>query len=105
MCHFLSLHHFGMAYLAGSKVNIQHKVIHRELCKKLKFVHTNKWYMNNPESVQENEVPKLLWDFNIRTDYRTSARRPDLVIAHKIKNLSNSGRCCPGRLQSKIEQT
>ena len=24
MCHFLPLHHFGMACLAGSKVNIQH---------------------------------------------------------------------------------
>ena len=24
MCHFLPLHHFEMAYLAGSKVNIQH---------------------------------------------------------------------------------
>ena len=27
------------------------KVIHKELCKKLKFVHTNKWYMHNPESI------------------------------------------------------
>ena len=25
MCHFLPVHHFGMACLAGSKVNIQHK--------------------------------------------------------------------------------
>ena len=24
MCHFLPVHHFGMAWLAGSKVNIQH---------------------------------------------------------------------------------
>ena len=24
MCHFLPVHHFGMACLAGSKVNIQH---------------------------------------------------------------------------------
>ena len=30
------------------------KVIHRELCKKLKFDHTNKWYMNNLESVLKN---------------------------------------------------
>ena len=27
------------------------KVIYRELCKKLKFDHTSKWYMHNPESV------------------------------------------------------
>ena len=32
------------------------KVIHWELCKKLKFHHTNKWYMNKPESVLENET-------------------------------------------------
>ena len=42
------------------------KVIHWELCKKLKFDHTNKWYMHNPESVLENEMDKFLcfWDTN-----------------------------------------
>ena len=30
------------------------KVIHWELCKKLKFDLTNNWYMHNPESVLEN---------------------------------------------------
>ena len=30
--------------------------------KKLKFDHTNKWYMHNPAPVLEN---KLLWNFNI----------------------------------------
>ena len=29
-----------------------------ELCKKLKFYHTNKWYMRNPESVSDNETYK-----------------------------------------------
>ena len=37
MCHFLPVHHFGMACLAGSKVNIQHnhginKVFRSEFC-------------------------------------------------------------------------
>ena len=32
------------------------KVIHWELCKKFQFGHTNKWYMYNPASVQENET-------------------------------------------------
>ena len=27
MCHFLLVHHFGMVCLAGSKVNIQHKIV------------------------------------------------------------------------------
>ena len=36
------------------------KVIHWELCKKLKFDHTNKWYMHYPVSVLENNTHKLL---------------------------------------------
>ena len=27
------------------------KGIHREMCKKFKFDHTNKWYMHNPAAV------------------------------------------------------
>ena len=36
------------------------KVIHREMCEKLKFYHTNKWYMHNPAPVLENDTHKLL---------------------------------------------
>ena len=32
------------------------KVNHREMCKKFKFDHTNKWYMHKPASVQENNT-------------------------------------------------
>ena len=39
--------------------------------------------MRNPESIQENETHKLLWDFDIQTDYLISSRRPDLVIINK----------------------
>ena len=56
------------------------KVIHWEMCKKFKFDDTNKWYMQNPASVLENETNKLLWDFGIQTDHLISARRPDLII-------------------------
>ena len=59
------------------------KVIHWELCKKLKFDHTNKWYMHNPESVLENETHKLIWDFEIQTDHQILSRRPDLIIIKK----------------------
>ena len=41
------------------------KVIFWELCKKLKFDHTNEWCMHNPESVLENEMPQRFWDFEI----------------------------------------
>ena len=40
------------------------KMIHWESCKKLKFVHTNKWYMHSPESVPEIETHKVLCDFD-----------------------------------------
>ena len=35
------------------------KVIYWEMCKKLKFDHTNKWYIHNPASVIENGTLKL----------------------------------------------
>ena len=64
------------------------KVIHWEMCKKLKFGPTNKWYMHNPTSVLENDTHKLLWDFDIQTDHLISARRLDLMIINKKKRTS-----------------
>ena len=61
------------------------KVIHREMCKKFKFDHANKWYMHNTAPVIENDTHKLLWDFDIQTDHLISARRPDLIIINKKK--------------------
>ena len=43
------------------------KVIHWELCKKLKFHHTNKWYMHKAESVLENGMYKIFRDFEIQS--------------------------------------
>ena len=61
------------------------KVIHWDMCKKFKFEHADKWYMNNPAPVLENDTHKLLWDFVIQTDHLISARRPDLIIINKKK--------------------
>ena len=81
------------------------KVIHRGMCKKFKFDHTNKWYMHNPAPVLENVKHKLLWDLNIQTDHLIPARRSDLIIIKKKKkNLKNSQLCCPGRQQDKTER-
>ena len=63
------------------------KVIHRELCQKLKFDHTNKWYIHNQESILENKTHKILWDFEIQTDHLISARQLDLVIINNNKKL------------------
>ena len=61
------------------------KVNHWELSKKFKFDHTNKWYMHNSESILENEMHKILWDFEIQTDHLILARRPDQEIVDKEK--------------------
>ena len=59
------------------------KVIQWGMCKTFQFDHTNKWHMHNPAPVLENDSHKLLWDFNIQTDYLILARRPDLIIINK----------------------
>ena len=41
--------------------------------------------MHNPEYVQENEMDKLLWDFEIQTDPLISARWLDLDIVNDNK--------------------
>ena len=41
------------------------KVIYKELCKRLKFDETTKWYMDKLESVLEMETCKILRDFEI----------------------------------------
>ena len=61
------------------------KVVHWEMCRKFQFDHTNKWYMHKPAPVLENDLHKLLWDFNIQTDHLIPARRPDLIIINKKK--------------------
>ena len=40
----------------------------------LQFDHPKKWYMYKPESVQENETHKILFDFEI-----TESRSEDLT--------------------------
>ena len=41
--------------------------------------------MHNPAPVLENDTHKLLRDFDIRTEYLISARRPDLMIINNNK--------------------
>ena len=41
--------------------------------------------MQKPESVVENEMHKVHWGLEIKTDHLISARRPDLVIVNEKK--------------------
>ena len=56
--------------LAQRKYKTRHnwvgKVIHWEVCKKLNFDHTPRWYMHKLESVLENETHELFWNFEIK---------------------------------------
>ena len=87
------------------------KVIHWELCKELKIDYTAKWY--KLESILENETHKILWDFEIQTDYLNLARRLDLLAIkkkhktkqNKTKNKPYNGLWHPsGRLLSENQR-
>ena len=49
--------------------------------------------MHTPAPVLENDTHKLPWDFDIQTDHRISARRPDLIIINKKKTKKKTRIC------------
>ena len=59
--------------------------------------------MHNPAPVLENDLHKLLWDFNIQTEHLITARGPDLIIINKKRESSKVLTLCPGGPQSKSE--
>ena len=60
-------------------------MIHWELCKKLKFEPTTKWYMYKLESARENKEHNILWGFEIHKDHQIPTRRQDPAIMKKKK--------------------
>ena len=40
-------------------------IVHRELCKRLKFDHAYISYLDKPDSELENDTHKILWVFEI----------------------------------------
>ena len=58
------------------------KVIHWELCKKLRFNRTTKCYIDKLESLLKNETHKNHWDFEIQTDHR-------IEVNHRVKIKEN----------------
>ena len=63
------------------------KVIQWELCKKLRFDHTTKWYVHKPESVLENATIKFFG--TLRYELITyPGRKPDLVLINKKRKLA-----------------
>ena len=54
-------------------------------CEKLGFNRARLWCEHEPESVVGNKNFIILWDFTIQCDHMIEARRPDIVVADKIK--------------------
>ena len=63
------------------------RVIHWEVCKRLKFDHTTKWYKYNPKSIIVNEMQKILWDFEIQTGHPVPGSKVDIVLNNKKKRI------------------
>ena len=59
------------------------KKVHRDLCKKKRLKHTEKWYEYVLEGAVENEEVKALWDIKVQRDNVIEARRPDIILIDK----------------------
>ena len=77
------------------------KVIYWQLCNRLNFDHTTKWYMHKPDSVLKNEMHRIFWGIKIQTNDLI----PDLEIRNKTKeNKLSSGFCRSRRPQSENQR-
>ena len=61
------------------------KVIHWELCKRFKFDKMGNGWIHKPESDQETETDKIIWDTEIQTDHPILGRRSDQELINKKK--------------------
>ena len=59
--------------------------LHWCLSRKYGFVVDSKRYHHKPDKVVENDVVKILWDYNIQTDRITEHRRPDITAVDKAR--------------------
>ena len=61
--------------------------------------------MHNQESILENEMHKILWDFEVKTNHPISARRPHLIIINKKDNLPSCGLYFPVDHRVKLKES
>ena len=71
----------------SSKRWMGRKLIKWELCKRLNFDHTIKWYMPYLESVLGNVMQEIFQDFEIQMDHLTLARRPDIELINQKREI------------------
>ena len=81
----------GCSQLAGQQYKSRHdpvaRYIHWLLCQKYNVECGTLWWQHTPMSVIENNLVKILWDFNIYCDRIINARRPDITIIDKTVKL------------------
>ena len=73
--------------------------LHWSLCKQMNFERADNWWEHQLEPGMENEDYKLLYDFNIRTNKKISARRPDIVVVDKNERRATSVTVVPVALR------
>ena len=80
----------GCTTLAAKEYKERHdnvaRNVHWHLCNKDGIGCEKNWWNHQPDGVLENEEVKILWDFNVYTDKKISARRADIVVIDKKKN-------------------
>ena len=77
------------------------KLIHWELCKRLKFDYTIKLYRHKPVFLLKNGTYKVLWDVEIQMDHLILGRKSDQSLINKKKKDLSSNRFCCFRLKIK----
>ena len=79
----------GCSQLAGTQYLARHnevaKILHYNMCVEYGVAVPKNYWRHQPLNVTETSEMKLLWDYEIQTDRRIQARRPDLVLVNKTQ--------------------
>ena len=62
-------------------------------------------YAHKPAGVLENDTHKLQWNFDVQTDHKISARRPDLKIINKKRHRKIVDFAVPADHRIKLKET
>ena len=61
------------------------RIVPLKIWLKFRLVWGINWYSHKTESAFENDQVKILWDFNVQTDYVIENRRPNITILYKTE--------------------
>ena len=61
------------------------RMVNWKLCENFNFEKSEKWYLQNPQTVTENVNQIPIWDMNIQCDNVIVERKPDFFIANKME--------------------